>query len=248
MYRLLFSKIFIKNNILKNKNLEFKCEISKISYPVNIKVTNRKKTISVRIDKNKILVNTPNFVKEEYILKILEKKRKWISKVILENNKQYNSGLNKMETFYLGKKYKINLKKGLNNEIILKNNNLEITYKRKNTKIKNILKKWYKKQCFHLLEKRINFFAKKINVEYADFLIRTYKRRLGSCDNQKRISFNWKLIFMPADVIDYVIIHELCHLIHFNHSKCFWNEVFLYCPNYKDHKKWIIENFSILKY
>ena len=133
MYRLLISKIFVKNNILKNKNLEFKCEISKISYPVNIKVTNRKKTISVCIDKNKILVNTPYFVNEEYILKILEKKRKWISKVILENNEQYTSGLNKMEIFYLGKKYKINLKKDLNNEKILKNNNLEIIYRSSRT-------------------------------------------------------------------------------------------------------------------
>ena len=66
-----------------------------------------------------------------------------------------------------------------------------------------------------------------MNVEYKGFLIRSYKRRLGSCDIKNRISFNWKLIFLPINVIDYVVIHELCHIIHINHSKLFWNEVSL---------------------
>ena len=74
---LVFTSIFRKK-MLTNKILEFKCENSGISYPVNIKVTKRKKTISIRIDKNKILVNTPNFIKEDYILSLLERKKEWI--------------------------------------------------------------------------------------------------------------------------------------------------------------------------
>ena len=78
-----FTSIFRKR-MLTNKILEFKCENSGISHPVNIKVTKRKKTISIRIDKNKILVNTPNFVKEDYILSLLERKKEWISQTILK--------------------------------------------------------------------------------------------------------------------------------------------------------------------
>ena len=69
-------KSIFKKQMLTNKILEFKCENSGISHPVNIKVTKRKKTISIRIDKNKILVNTPNFIKEDYILSLLEKKKR----------------------------------------------------------------------------------------------------------------------------------------------------------------------------
>ena len=72
---LLLKSIFRKNKMLTNKILEFKCENSEISLPINIRVTKRKKTISIRIDKNKILVNTPNFVKEDYILSLLERKK-----------------------------------------------------------------------------------------------------------------------------------------------------------------------------
>ena len=131
---LVLTRIFRKK-ILTNKILEFKCENSGISHPVNIKVTKRKKTISIRIDKNKILVNTPNFIKEDYILRLLERKKEWISRTILKNSKQYNNNFINREAFYLGKKYKINIKKGLSNEVIFKNDNLAIFYKRKNINI-----------------------------------------------------------------------------------------------------------------
>ena len=117
---LALKSIFRQKKILTNKILEFKCENSGILYPVNIKVTKRKKTISIRIDKNKILVNTPNFIKQDYILSLLERKKEWISQTILKNSKQCKNNFVNREAFYLGKKYKINIKKGLSNEVIFK--------------------------------------------------------------------------------------------------------------------------------
>ena len=242
-----FTSIFRKK-MLTNKILEFKCENSGISHPVNVKVTKRKKTISIRIDKNKILINTPNFVKEDYILSLLERKKEWISKIILKNSKQYKNNFVNREAFYLGKKYKINIKKGLRNGVILKNDNLEILHKRKNFNIKKTLEKWYRLRCNLLIEDRLNYFSKKTNLKYNGFSIRSFKARLGSCNNKKHISFNWKVILMPRQIIDYVVIHELCHIIHFNHSKLFWEEVSNFCPEYKSHKNWLKNNFSILDY
>ena len=245
---LLFRSIFRKNKILTNKILEFKCEYSGISHLVNIRVTKRKKTISIRIDKNKILVNTPNFIKEDYILSLLERKKEWISQTILKNSKQYKNNFINREAFYLGKKYKINIKKGLSNGVILKNDNLEILYKRKNINLKKTLEHWYRLKCYLLLEERLKYYSKKINLKYNGFSVRSFKRRLGSCDNKKHISFNWKIVLMPKQIIDYVVIHELCHLIHFNHSKMFWEEVSNFCPEYKSCKSWLKDNFSILDY
>ena len=244
----LLKSIFRKNKMLTNKTLEFKCENSGISYPVNIKVTKRIKTISIRIYKNKILVNTPNFVKEDYILSLLERKKEWISNIILKNSKQYKNNFVNREAFYLGKKYKINIKKGLSNGVILKDDNLEILYKRKNINVKKTLEHWYKLRCHLLLEERLKYYSKKINLKYNGFSVRSFKRRLGSCDNKKHISFNWKIVLMPKQVIDYVVIHELCHIIHFNHSKLFWEEVSNFCPEYKSCKSWLKDNFGILDY
>ena len=245
---LLLKRIFRNNKILTNKILEFKCENFEISYQVNIRVTKRKKTISIRIDKNKIFVNTPHFIKEDYILSLLERKKEWICQTILKNSKQYKNNFANREAYYLGKKYRINTKKGLRNEVILKNDNLEILYKRKNINVKKTLEQWYRLRCYLLLENRLKYYSKKINLKYNGFSIHSFKRRLGSCDNKKHISFNWKIILMPKQIIDYVVIHELCHIIHFNHSKLFWKEVANFCPDYKTHKSWLKNNFSILEY
>ena len=248
MNLLLNKRIFRKNKILTNKIVEFKCEYSKTVFPVNIKKTKRKKTISIRIDKNNILVNTPSFVKEDYILGLLERKKEWISQTILKNKNQYKNNFVKREAFYLGKKYKIKIKKALINEIILKNDSLEILYKKKNINVKRNLEQWYRLRCYLLLEERLKYYAKKINLKYNGFSIRSYKRRLGSCDNKKHLSFNWKIILMPKQIIDYVVVHELCHIIHFNHSKLFWKEVSNFCPEYKSHKSWLKDNLGILDY
>ena len=88
--------------------------------------------------------------------------------------------------------------------------------------------------------------SKKIVVKFRNYSIRSYKLRLGSCSNKSNLSFNWKLIMMPEEIIDYVIIHELCHIIHFNHSRSFWNEVSEHCPDFKLHKKWIRKNMGLL--
>ena len=221
MNNLFLKNIFSRKNVKINRTITFNCTYFKKSYPVFIKVTNRKKTISIRIEEKKnILVNTPYFVEDSYILDLLEKKRNWIND-------------------------KIKLKKGIHNDIVVNNSNLEITYKRKNIKLRKVIEDWYKKKCFILLEERLLFFSKKMKIEYKNFKIRSYKRRLGSCDNSKCLSFNWKLILMPKEIIDYVVIHELCHILHFNHSRLFWKEVSIYCPEYKNQKNWINKNVNL---
>ena len=76
--------------------------------------------------------------------------------------------------------------------------------------------------------------------------VKNYKTRWGSCDKKGRLTFNWHLIKAPHSIVDYVVIHELCHMIQCNHSKNFWQEVEKYDPLYKDHKKWLKENGNFL--
>ena len=70
--------------------------------------------------------------------------------------------------------------------------------------------------------------------------IRQYKARWGSCNSRKEVSLNYLLMMAPLWVIDYVIIHELCHLVHMNHSSQFWALVKLHCPDYNTAKQWLI--------
>ena len=92
------------------------------------------------------------------------------------------------------------------------------------------------------IKSKLESYKKLMKVDYNDFKIKSFKRRLGSCSYNRKLSFNWKIIMMPRKVINYIIIHELSHLIHFNHSKDFWSLVEWYYPNFKEQKKWIKKN------
>jgi len=89
------------------------------------------------------------------------------------------------------------------------------------------------------IRERIACFAPEIGVEFGRVAIRDQKSRWGSCSAKRNLNFNWKLIMAPPQVLDYVVIHELCHLIEFNHSRRFWQLVEKQMPEYEVWKKWL---------
>ena len=92
------------------------------------------------------------------------------------------------------------------------------------------------------ITKRVSYFARLMGVSYRNITIREQKTRWGSCSSEKNLNFNWKLILAPPEVLDYVVVHELCHLKEMNHSKAFWDEVGKVMPEYETYKLWLKEN------
>jgi predicted metal-dependent hydrolase len=109
-------------------------------------------------------------------------------------------------------------------------------------KIKKELKLFYRSLSERILKERTLIESKKMNLKVKAIKVRSYKNRWGSCSSNGDISYNWKLIMAPEKIIDYVIIHELCHLIHFNHSRDYWEEVSKKIPNYKECREWLKSN------
>lgn len=103
-------------------------------------------------------------------------------------------------------------------------------------------KKWaafYSEQLADYLLPRLSVLADEMGVVPADVSIRHYRSRWGSCYSDGRIQFNWRLAMAPKPVIDYVIQHELCHLVHPNHSPAFWQLVQRHCPDMAKQKRWL---------
>jgi len=86
---------------------------------------------------------------------------------------------------------------------------------------------------------KVKNYASLMNVQYGRITIRNQKTRWGSCSSKGNLNFNCLLMLAPDEVVDYVVIHELCHLIEMNHSKAFWKQVEQMMPDYKKHRKWL---------
>ena len=216
-----------------------------INYNLTFK---NKKNLSIKLDSNgELIVYAPIGMTIKYIEKILLSKEKWI---ITNINKIENSNINNNNTIYfLGRKFnsKIELSECdyiyLDGDVIfIKTKNLEISY------IERLLSNWYKVQANVIIKERVKELSKKYCLFPSKLIIKNQKTRWGSCNSNKEIRLNWRLILMPYYVMDYIITHELCHLKHMNHSKNFWNLIDNYIRNYKEAEKWLKENgINIMK-
>ena len=110
------------------------------------------------------------------------------------------------------------------------------------TKRLKTLEKRYKNAARATFKARTDYYLTITGGSYTSISIRDQKTRWGSCSSRGTLSYNYRLIFAPREVMDYVVVHELCHLTYLNHSKDFWNKVASVMPDYKVHKNWLKEH------
>jgi len=201
-------------------------------YEVVIQKKNNKNTY-IRVKEDlKIYVTTSYFASKLYIYNLLEQNKEYLKKVLTKQEiKNENTSFK-----YLGKKY----------DVIICNivNKVELDENKLYTPSEKELDKYIKKNTLELFKERLdynyNLFLE--NIPYPKLKIRTMKTRWGVCNKRDNsVTLNSKLIEYNIEALDYVIIHELSHFVHFNHSKEFWMLVSKYNPNYKQIKKYLKE-------
>ena len=99
-----------------------------------------------------------------------------------------------------------------------------------------------RKRAAEIIEARCRYYAPVMGVSYGTVTIREQKTRWGSCSTKGNLNFNWKLVLMPPEILDYVVVHELAHRIQMNHSAAFWAEVGKILPDYKERRQWLKVN------
>ena len=130
----------------------------------------------------------------------------------------------------------------------------EIKVKKKSIESKNVENVTLDKikiladQALKIIPTRVEYFARIIGVTYGNITIRNQKTRWGSCSSKGNLNFNCLLMLAPPEVLDYVVVHELCHRKQMNHSKAFWTEVEKVFPDYKKSIKWLKEEGSQIMY
>ncbi len=112
--------------------------------------------------------------------------------------------------------------------------------------IKAAIEKWYRECAREVITDKVTYFQQFIGKPIGEIRIKEQKSRWGSCSSQGNLNFNWKIVMAPDEIIDYLVVHELCHRLHMNHSKEFWDSVGKIIPDYKKREQWLKENGNLL--
>ena len=214
------------------KNLEYELVRSKI------------KNMYILIRNGKVIVKAPNNISENRIKDFINSKEDWINKKLKEfenksfKEKSYVSG----EVFkILGNDYILNIEYGdfekasvnLDNGYI----NICVSENCETAKIKELIEKMYYKVALMIVDKSVNMWKNILKIAPDVVVIKKLKTAWGKCNSKRKITINSDLMKYDQRVIDYVVLHEFCHLRYMNHSKDFWNMVGKFMPDYKDLKK-----------
>lgn len=215
----------------------------------------RKRTADIRVEDGAVSVVVPTELSAERIDSLLKTKRKWIiEKIALHRNqtpasdRQFVSG----EAFpYLGRNYRLKVIKSNFAPVKLVQGRLLVSAPEGSQQphmIRNALVRWYKRQAMQKLTEKVDRYAARVGVKPAAIQVRSFKSRWGSCTQRGELHFNWQVMMAPNRLVDYVVVHELCHLLRHDHSPGFWKEVERVMPDYMKYKEQLKEHASFLAF
>lgn len=228
------------------------------NHELEIIKTARKGSIGLRVEPNRIALMVPKQLADAAIVAFVESEQSWLLQQIEEHQSQMPKQLvmkSGHELLLFGDKvmFKEDHHTPVKKMHLTHDDTCITVFCKQSRALKNErhhiyrhLVDFFHQQLIDHLTPKVTEWEKRIGVQTQSVQIKNYRSRWGSCYSDGRVQFNWKLVMAPKAVIDYVVVHELCHLVHANHSAAFWNLVEQHCPDFETHKAWLKENGAAL--
>ncbi len=221
----------------------------RLSYQV---VRSHRSTADIIIERDgSILVRAPEWADDEQIEGVVESKSHWIYKALAEWEdlnatrvlREYKNG----EGFlYLGRAYRLGVVGEQQESLMLRNGRFLLRYdlaaSGDTEAARAAFRSFYTRKGESRIPERVKYFAPKVGVEAGTVKIKDLGFRWASCSRIGSLSFHWKCMMAPMSIVDYIVVHELCHVHHRDHTTEFWNEVDKILPNYRESKAWLRDN------
>lgn len=219
-----------------------------------IRSRKRRRTLSLLVRSDEIVVRAPWRASDEAIQALLLQKRTWIHKVHAELvNKRDTRDIIPAFIWYLGELVPLQVQASEATvwsgrydtaSFVVSGPALALD----STKVRDIIYAWYRREALRMLPPRLTALAQTHGFDSFSVRIKTQQTRWGSCSAKRNINLNWRLILTPPWVMDYVMIHELCHLQEMNHSSRFWQLVATLMPDYEAAKAWLRQHADELRW
>jgi predicted metal-dependent hydrolase len=222
--------------------------------PYTITTSSGRKTLAIRVrPPGTVDVRAPAGTPTDEVVRFVEEKRSWISgkvrmmqeRIVLGPEKKYVTG----ETLlYLGQEYRLVVEEGRSSAVLLRERDLVVVLPQARLPspgeevIRDQLYSWYLARARVVFQERIRHWAGQLGVSPPPFSIRNQKSKWGSCSPNNTVSINVRLLMAPLGTIDYIVLHELCHIVHKNHSPAFWGLVRAHMPDYPQRKEELKKN------
>lgn len=213
---------------------------------------------SIRVSAEKgVVVRAPFWMSKGMIDSFVEQKSTWIEKHLkrLSSKRTVKHYIEGEKHLYFGKEYFLSIIQtstpkrssvSINEDIIQVELPNHLAKEKHSENIKEALLYWYLEKGIEIITEKVNYYVKEMAVSYKKIDLKKVSSIWGSCSPTNCLSFNRKLVMAPHEVVDYVIIHEVAHIIHRNHGSRFWDLVESFDPQYKNHRKWLRINHHLL--
>lgn len=208
-----------------------------------------RKTTDIVIERDgSICVRPPLHMTPEQVDVVVDSKRMWIYKNLAEWRELNATNIvrewvNGESFLYLGRNYRLSLVSAANAPLTLKDGRFQLDRnsidKEGEVAAKQAFMDFYNEKGLERITKRVAYFAPKIGVTTGKISIKELGYRWATCASNGNLGFHWKCMMAPPKVIDYIIVHELCHLHHRDHSVAFWNEIDKVMSDYNERKEWL---------
>jgi predicted metal-dependent hydrolase len=226
-----------------------KPRLKDLSYEV---IRSQRATADIVIERDgRLLVRAPQSTPDERIEDIVEAKRYWIYKNLAEWRdlnatrvlREYRNG----EGFlYLGRSYRLQLVAEQNEPLLLKNGAFclrrDLADEGAVAAAQTAFRDYYIARGMERIGARVKYYAPKVGITPRRLSVRGLGNRWASCSPNGNVAFHWKCMMAPLTIIDYIVVHELCHFHHLDHTEAFWNELDKVLPSYRERKEWLRRN------
>lgn len=214
-------------------------------------VRSKRKTFSIEVERDgSLVVRAPNRASMRTIRGVVKGKRKWIARKQHQALEKYSSITPKRfvkgERFlYLGNPYPLVIGNATNPPLTFDNRNFVLSEEHV-AKAREAFIDWYRQQARSVISERVQRYSSPSDIRYRKLKITSAQKRWGSCSAKGNLCFSWRLAMAPLEVIDYVVVHELAHIEHKDHSRQFWDRVENVLPDYRSRRQWLKDNDHLL--